>query len=1387
MKKGIILFMLFSFLISLFSVFVLSAIPEGTLEKYGFISNFQNFYRSDNYYSMNGKAVFDVYFEDYVVGSRFYFFDVPISDSDVTCNAQTKRCRLITMISRNDPFNTLIVMKKPDNSENYIRDARTIKPDIDKPSIESYLHSATIMSSSSNNLTFSFKTFQDLKVAGQFISYLVINDEPILVNFSSTNFDVKIPYSIYDNFDEVVSFYVIDDFGNPSSRGIFSLTKDNNPPTLIVGSATINDISSFQNGNNPEFLLLSPETFTFSVCVEDESGVASTAYADFSLVAGDVNYGRTSGNCVLATDNFCSGGYRCTWNNMMIAPTALDCATGSCGGKSFSINVSDINGVSQKIQFSIYSGFFNNQPSNSIPGGISITNSKATVKFIDSTKFYFYSNDRNTLFMTFPTNMTYVTASGANIIRKEAKDLLVPLTFVSLTQDKEATFALYNFTFNNNCGTDCTILFKYRNSLGRESEEKFDFAKYVDTVSPLLTDVRYSFSNDSTQSRLSLFNGTIYVSPSSIGLFNIIFTESASGIDQNNSKIIINNVDYPATKCNANSCIFSDVLNSGLGTLVNGGTIDMNICDYSGNCLVGNMMNAFGVVVLYDEVEPSVSSDDVETAIIYNSNNGFISDGDQILFLFNATDSQSGVSYATIILNDTQGNYMCGGTKTLRFDCVNISHNKYSCVTSNPCVVSTSKYSLWDLPISVFDSAGNVKEIHTNVTIYSQDSSKSFDCLESYAVDSNAAPNVGLSAISKVVYAPMLMMTSVIMPADLKIRLKSTNNCQATNSDNLKIFVRYDKLLCEQNILFNDEEATFISNTPDVYPKTFVIGKNGEFSFSFQLPMVDKKTRQTILNSKKNLASLEVKCNMTVALAKTTSAGATIYSDEQVAVNLNYTFVRKGADLEIQGYYTPEQINEYVDSAFRSDSSWQDSGIFFGASDVHDIQGLKKAVGGDFGASIGNIETAIEWAGFYCEIGNTIKYVNSIILDVGAVINIWDGGTGSIFLTAGHKIGQWVTGQKEVPGGAALAYWNGGRVPWGWSGAGSLGGLACAMSTCGNVGSDGGFKLPLNGGVIGPALGNNPICKIAKGEYAGAVANGSWTVDPGWMQRTGGISNPGGQTTGDQMSDLAKDIDGMSTSSFARSNYVASVSCLCLPGILYHMNKQRQMKCELGYCLQNLTLGGAYSPQLCVAKYQADNCRNGLGASLFDSMWGGTVGPLFSNLKMALTSPAASALAGFKDGATCYDDVKGIPKIPDYNTRFKKMTGVDLTGKGYTADWTGVLTVKKGLEDSANFMKSGAGLVVDTIFCVPAANVPNMFTNGLAAAGSTLSVALEVWEATVYFENKDLNTAYFARNQEMLQQDWCDLFLGEEENSVINSGSNDEEEEPESTGGDDIW
>jgi hypothetical protein len=58
----------------------------------------------------------------------------------------------------------------------------------------------------------------------------------------------------------------------------------------------------------------------------------------------------------------------------------------------------------------------------------------------------------------------------------------------------------------------------------------------------------------------------------------------------------------------------------------------------------------------------------------------------------------------------------------------------------------------------------------------------------------------------------------------------------------------------------------------------------------------------------------------------------------------------------------------------------------------------------------------------------------------------------------------------------------------------------------------------------------------------------------------------------------------------SKKSYFFSVSCLCLPGLLYNLQKMRQLNCARGVCLRDYTASGISSVKDCNDQFVYDRC-----------------------------------------------------------------------------------------------------------------------------------------------------------------------------------------------------
>ncbi|MFT4344081.1 MAG: hypothetical protein ACMXYE_05035, partial [Candidatus Woesearchaeota archaeon] len=130
-----------------------------------------------------------------------------------------------------------------------------------------------------------------------------------------------------------------------------------------------------------------------------------------------------------------------------------------------------------------------------------------------------------------------------------------------------------------------------------------------------------------------------------------------------------------------------------------------------------------------------------------------------------------------------------------------------------------------------------------------------------------------------------------------------------------------------------------------------------------------------------------------------------------------------------------------------------------------------------------------------------------------------------------------------------------------------------------------------------------------------------------------------------------------------RDNYILAVCTLCIPGIIYNLEKYRQMKCELGNCLIS-TANGGIPIEVCRAQYAYAECKYIFGPifelmpfTQFLSQVGRFVANLLANPSLAIdvtmgffcqTQIGAQLMCG--TGPTCSPPNYGVYACLIYDT-----------------------------------------------------------------------------------------------------------------------------------------
>jgi len=515
-------------------------------------------------------------------------------------------------------------------------------------------------------------------------------------------------------------------------------------------------------------------------------------------------------------------------------------------------------------------------------------------------------------------------------------------------------------------------------------------------------------------------------------------------------------------------------------------------------------------------------------------------------------------------------------------------------------------------------------------------------------------------------------------------------------------------VVCEMNS-FGDLE----DDGAKIYPME-IKKVDGQYSFDLRLEVLDTGTRgQTIFN----VTSFPFECNASMSLI----VGSKILPAENVFMKVNYTFVE-----------SPDLITE-------PDEDRINNIIEYYAAEKDNF----------FWNLISTLEELMEYGGSWCDLGNTVKQVDSLVHSLGDNFiglgkNLGAPGKalqalGTVMTKITGILETWLTGQAKNEKVPVLTN-DDDRVYWGWEGS-SLGGIACGISSCG-----GDSYLTLGNFIGGGEDSSQNWCNHVKKYITGA-----WVDQIGLQNQTDTSgSNVAGSTPSGQdvtLNDvggsgaIADDAiteasDTASSADFVKSSFIASVLCLCIPGIVYNLNKYRQLECKLGYCLRYMTVSGGATAGECYGQYGLDRC-NWFGGDIINLVMSAlNIDDIFNNIMDMLNDPLASLTAGVKDGLACdRDSTSGELKSTDDQCD----CGMGLSGGGLISGLTTIL--------STNYIQKYSSCLICSVACSK---------DETAMVSDLLALGIQIAEYIVYLDNSDTTVAeFFWKDGETNKMDWC--------------------------------
>lgn len=742
-----------------------------------------------------------------------------------------------------------------------------------------------------------------------------------------------------------------------------------------------------------------------------------------------------------------------------------------------------------------------------------------------------------------------------------------------------------------------------------------------------------------------------------------------------------------ATYCTGEYCSFEDVDSTHMSAL--GSDVDdfiMNICDVSGNCLknTGNVID--NLKFISDKVHPVV---DYSTQVLIHS-----SRSNQPGYSQNILDGDS-VAFEINITEpdskDVTGFVNVTGlcpNEVLDFTCTNVTKEIFNCKT-NACTINTNDYGLMTYEARVYDGAQNPTDFHYNISVSSLLSDKEYNCINDYPEKDATNHEVDLPQYLMYNGPPSLHHV-------FKVKKPRSNGCGDP------------KHLIVTGIDCDGDDYT--PKSSKILPSK-ILANSDEFEFLLKMSTVALKDDGQLFNE----SNVSISCKMTASYENDKGV---IYPTETVNLNVFYRFV------------TEASSEDYLDRVGVDVLEKQDQEMI---DEIKRVYADKENGDGSaqFWSVVTNLEKMIEYAESWCGLGRTIGQVNVVVGGIGGIMrgigkNI--GGPygeamnaiGKVLNKVSGFIGSYITGQIENKKFEGTLVNKEKKVIWGWEGS-SLGGIACKLSSCGG---DGGLSV---GNLIKTSKDDNWCGKVEK------------VVTSAWMETK--------NLPQENRDEILAQMEDIPSSGFSRSNFLAGSLCMCIPAVVYNLNKYRQIKCQLGYCLQNMTVPGGSTVGECYGQHEVDKCDWFAGDIINEVMSSLGIDAIFDNIFDMLDNPVAGAVAGLKHGLIAYGDDGIQLSDDDCENPIKKM---------------------------ANDAKSGSGIknVMSTVKNIGSTNYIQQFTSygtcllcrkseEVAAFCGTTAIILEVTEYVIYIKNSDQTfKEFFWKDGETNSMDWCAALMG---------------------------
>ncbi len=166
------------------------------------------------------------------------------------------------------------------------------------------------------------------------------------------------------------------------------------------------------------------------------------------------------------------------------------------------------------------------------------------------------------------------------------------------------------------------------------------------------------------------------------------------------------------------------------------------------------------------------------------------------------------------------------------------------------------------------------------------------------------------------------------------------------------------------------------------------------------------------------------------------------------------------------------------------------------------------------------------------------------------------------------------------------------------------------------------------------------FCDFINCKYDPSQKDG-WTEQTGWLEKTGGLLGGAGGMDLNKMfgSDWVKDFSGKNPEEYmnAHDNIIVAMLQLCIPGIIFNLEKYRQIQCVYAYCLQEASVKHGVPISACEAQKSYASCKYILGA-IFRAIPIVAFFDYYINyFREILSDPMR--LVGFTLSYTCYPEI----------------------------------------------------------------------------------------------------------------------------------------------------